>query len=94
MTGPEALSFDEAAQQLSTGSGRRIRHRDVTSRRMKEIITDFGMPDEHADVLLGLFEMIREGQAADVADTVERLTARPARSVGEYARDHATELGS
>jgi len=59
---------------------------------MREIITSVGVPGDYADMLLSLFESIRDGHAAETTDAVERLTGKPPRTVEQYASDHAERL--
>ena len=48
-----------------------------------------GQPGWFADMMVELFDNLRAGKDARVTDRVERVTGRPPRSFGEFARDLA-----
>lgn len=89
LTGQQALTFGEVAGAIGGASGREVRYADVEPERMREVITGQGIPDDYADLLLGLFEGIRAGWNAHTSDAVERVLGRPPIDFSDYARDHA-----
>jgi len=89
LTGGRALTFAETADAIGEASGREVRYVDVTPERMRRSIVETGIPEPYADLLLGLFEVIRAGWSAAVTDTVERVLGRPPIDFADYARDHA-----
>ncbi|MGK5696501.1 NmrA family NAD(P)-binding protein [Streptomyces sp. URMC 128] len=80
ITGPEALSYDDAAAVLSEVTGRPVTHRRLTHEQMRDRLAHV-LPPEFATVLAGLDRAIAEGAEDRVTDTVERLTGRPPRSL-------------
>lgn len=90
LTGPEALSFAEAAKVISEVAGRSVVHRDVPAEEMAQILHHAGVPGDYAAMLLGDMQAIREGRSAHVADSVDKVAGRPATSFVDYARRAAS----
>ena len=88
LTGPEALSYDEAAAILSTVTGRRARHRAVDPSSYVEFLVAAGYEPAFAGALAALDAQIRSGAQAAVTDAVERLTGTPPRTFAAYLRAH------
>lgn len=85
LTGPEALSYADAAAIIARQIGRPIRHRSITVDELAVRLTEHGIPPEFAAVLAALDEDISGGSEDRVTDTVERVTGRPARSFRMFA---------
>jgi uncharacterized protein YbjT (DUF2867 family) len=79
ITGPEALSYADAATILTRHLGRTVRHRSVPVEEAAQRIAAHGVPADFAGVLAALDADIRDGAEDRVTDTVERVTGRPAR---------------
>ncbi|ASY62075.1 hypothetical protein SJ05684_c06110 [Sinorhizobium sojae CCBAU 05684] len=94
LTGPEALSYGEAAAILSQAAGRPIVYTPVDDETFIGLLADAGIPGDYARYLARRFQSVREGRAAIVTDDVERLTGRKPRTFETYARDHATALAA
>ena len=90
LTGPEALTFANMAQQLSRSVGRSIAFVDVPPEAMREALADLGFPAWQADGLLEEFAMYRRGDAAGIEPGVREALGRSARSFDEFARDYAS----
>jgi uncharacterized protein YbjT (DUF2867 family) len=84
VTGPEALSYADVAARLSTALGRQISYVDVPDDVVRQALLGAGLSEWFAGALVGLYQDYRRsgtsGYAAQVTDTVHRLTDRPARS--------------
>jgi uncharacterized protein YbjT (DUF2867 family) len=85
LTGPEALTFAEAAAVLSEVTGRTITHRTITSDEMGQVLRGAGVPADYAAMLLRDMEATRNGSGARVTDTVAQVSGRPATRFAEYA---------
>jgi uncharacterized protein YbjT (DUF2867 family) len=92
LTGPDAFSYDEFAEALSSAIGRTVTHVDVPPNELRYGMTDMGMPDEIADRLLNLERYFRSGEAGLVTDDIERVTGRAPRRFADYAREVAPLL--
>ncbi len=85
VTGPEALTFAEAASVISDAAGRTITHRSVPSEEFAQALQAGGVPADYAAVVVGNQEAIRDGLGARVTDVVERVSGRPATPFADYA---------
>ncbi|SER98867.1 NmrA family NAD(P)-binding protein [Lentzea albida] len=83
ITGPEALSYADAAAIITDVTGRTVRHRSVGTAELAERIAAV-LPREFAEVLARLDEDIRGGAEDRVTTTVEDVTGRPARSFRDF----------
>ena len=89
LTGPEALSYDDLAGELSKVLGRTISHVSLPPSDLKAAMLADGMPEALADRLLNLERYFRENQASRVTDDVRRVTGKDARSYADYVREIA-----
>ena len=85
VTGPEALTFDEAAALIGRAAGRSIIHRKISSQDFMQMLQRAGVPVDYAAMLVRDQEAIRDGAGALVSDAVERITGRQAGSFADYA---------
>jgi uncharacterized protein YbjT (DUF2867 family) len=88
ITGPEPLSYADAAAIVSRVTGRQVRHRSVDVAELASRLAAGGMPKEFAILLAGLDAHIRDGAQELVTTTVSDLTGRPARSFEQFVRAH------
>jgi uncharacterized protein YbjT (DUF2867 family) len=89
LTGPEAITYGQVADELSIVTGRTIEFIDVPDEAARQGLLAAGMPDWIVEHLTRLFPLIRQGGIAETSDTVQALTGREPRSFGQFARDHA-----
>lgn len=89
VTGPEALSYDEAANRLSAVIGRPVKYVNVTPEDFKKSLLGSGIPEFMADGLNEFFAAIRAGYCANVTNTVEEVTKRKPIRFDEFVRDFA-----
>lgn len=89
LTGPQALSYDELANELSTALRRPIRHVNLDPSNLKAGMLAQGVLEEIADRLLDLDRFYREGQASGITNDIKQVTGRDPRRFAEYARETA-----
>ncbi len=89
LTGPEAITYDEMAEELSKAIGRPIHHVSLEPADLRGAMLAEGMPEELADRMLDLERYFREGRASPVTDDVRRVAGRPPRRFADYARETA-----
>lgn len=94
VTGPQALSGAEVAAALSAVAGRPVRYVAITLQQAKQAMTGMGMPEPLADAMNELYALAPPGHLAGVLDTVQTVTGKPARTFGEFAKDHASAFRS
>ena len=88
ITGPEALTFQQAAEKLSAVLGRDIQYVDVPLSAAADGMRKSGMPEWNVRALGELLGYFASGAAATVTDTVPRLLGRPAISFEQFVQDH------
>jgi uncharacterized protein YbjT (DUF2867 family) len=94
LTGPQAITYFDVAEQLSAAIGREVEFVDVPDEAAKNGLVQAGMPEWIARQLVILFGLMRQGALAHTTDTVRVLTGRDPRSFTEFARDHAAIFAS
>lgn len=92
ITGPQALSHVDFADQLSKATGKAIKYIDIPPGDMRKALLGFGMPPWQADGLVEDYDHYRRGEAAIVTRTVRDITGRDAASFFQFARDHAARF--
>lgn len=73
-TGPEALTFEEAARRISNAVGRKITYRDMDRKAWIDAMTRAGVPAEYGEVLRTLTETVASGQGSRPNDDVLNAT--------------------
>jgi uncharacterized protein YbjT (DUF2867 family) len=94
LTGPEALTYQELASELTKVLGRSISHINLSPSDLKNGMLAEGMPEELADRMLDLERYFREDHASRITDDVAQVTGRDPRRFSQYARDVASVLRS
>jgi uncharacterized protein YbjT (DUF2867 family) len=89
LSGPAALTYREAAAVLSEVLGREIRFTELTDEDARAGMIARGLPEFHADYLIGVARAYRDGGAERVTSTITDLTGVPPRSFADFIRDHA-----
>jgi uncharacterized protein YbjT (DUF2867 family) len=89
LTGPRLLTFDEAASEIATATGREIRYRPVSLEEYAAAAAGQGVPAAVVMLLSYLFSEVLDGRNAHVADGVRRALGREPRGFAGYARDVA-----
>ncbi|WP_069840029.1 NmrA family NAD(P)-binding protein [Bacillus sp. F56] len=89
LTGPEALSYAEAAEIIGAAAGRRVKHVSISRSELQNRMAAAGLPADYASFMAGLDEAISHGAEHRVTDTVKRVTGKEPRSLSEFAAAHA-----
>jgi uncharacterized protein YbjT (DUF2867 family) len=77
LTGPAALTYDEAAQAISEATGRHVDHCRLSTAELTARYTGFGMPQHYAQILARMDEAIAAGAEDRTTREVENITGRP-----------------
>ncbi|MGP3934382.1 NAD(P)H-binding protein [Nonomuraea sp. KM88] len=88
ITGPQALSYADAAAVITDVTGLPVRHGPVEAAEMAERFAATGLPRAYAGMLAALDEDIRHGAEDRVTSTVPDVTGRRARSFAEFVTEH------
>ncbi|MFG2407905.1 NAD(P)H-binding protein [Streptomyces brevispora] len=88
LTGPEAFTLAEAAEELSRATGRTITYVPETREEAYASRSRYGAQDWEVAGWVTSYEAIAAGEMAAVSDAVPRLTGRPAKDLATYLREH------
>lgn len=92
VTGPEALTHAEMAVAFGQAAGHEVRFEPVSSQAFLGTMKQLGMPAWQAEGLAEDYEHYGRGEADDVSADVELVTGRPARTVRDFAAEHAAQF--
>jgi uncharacterized protein YbjT (DUF2867 family) len=92
LTGPEALSFDDAASILSEQTGTQISHVRVTPDAVRIALQAAGVAPWFTDDMTKLHSMLADGYEDVVTDDARTMTGNPPRTLAQFAADHAGVL--
>ena len=95
VTGPEALSYADVAAKLTTAMGRPITYVAAPDDAVRQALLGAGLNEWFANALVGLYQDYRrsgtDGYAAQVTDTVERLTGHKPRSLDDLLAEQSKD---
>jgi uncharacterized protein YbjT (DUF2867 family) len=89
VTGPEDLTHNKMASQLSIALGRRIEFVDVPASAFRDLLRLANMPAWQADGLIEDYDHYKRGKASAVSDAVKSVTGHPARTFSQFAQDYS-----
>ncbi|MCS7475887.1 NmrA family NAD(P)-binding protein [Umezawaea endophytica] len=89
LTGPESLSYADAAAVLTKVLGRRIAYRPLTFEEQKRAMVDAGVPEVVAGMNAQALSLFAEGDSDWLTDDVPSIVGRRARSFEAFVTDHA-----
>ena len=89
ITGPEALSYHQAADILSNTTGKKIDYVNVSDEEARGGMKEAGLDDWLINTISDLYTVFRKGDASQVSSDVEEVTGRKATAFVEFAKDYA-----
>lgn len=89
VTGPQALSMDDVAEQLSAALGRTIRRVEVSIEDAKAYMHASGALDWEIEQMKGSIQTLAAGETAEVTNVVAHLTGRPPHMFAQFAQAFA-----
>ena len=92
LTGPEAITHAQAADELAAALGHSVTFIDIPARVMRDELAKIGFPDWQADGLIEDYAHYSRNEAATVEPGVEEATGQPPRSFATFARDYVLEF--
>jgi uncharacterized protein YbjT (DUF2867 family) len=93
VTGPERIDHHRVAAALAAVLEHAVSYRSVPAEEFITLLAGRGFPRSYGEFLSDLLLDIASGRLdIPVADTVERVTGRPAYSVDDFARHYAATL--
>ena len=92
LTGPQALSRVAQLQAIGDAIGRELTFTENTPTEFRAEMGHYGVAEDIVTMLLDYWRDTVE--EPDVVRSPEQLTGRPARTLAEWAHDHAAEFGA
>ncbi|OII65752.1 MULTISPECIES: NAD(P)H-binding protein [unclassified Streptomyces] len=92
VTGGEAFTLAEAAEELSRATGRTIRYLPETRDEAYASRSGFGAPEWQVAGWVTSYEAIARGELGAVSDTVRRLTGHAPMTLRDYLVEHPGSL--
>ena len=92
LTGPQALTYAQAAEILSRALGREIKYVPITHEQYKQAVLAAGMPPVYVDALVDLDRYYATGGMAKFTPTVKELTGRDPIRFEQFAKDYADKF--
>ena len=92
LTGPQALTFDQAASVLSDVIGSRVTFAGISDDQARAVMLADGLPLGYVESLIEVARAYRDGGAQRVTSSVQDLIGRPATSFAAFVRDHRAEF--
>ena len=89
LTGPEALTHAQMADQLSTALGQHITFVDIAPEAMRQALLGFGFPTWQADGLIEDYAHYSRNEASAIESGVQDATGQLPWSFADFARDFA-----
>jgi uncharacterized protein YbjT (DUF2867 family) len=89
ITGPQAITFAEAAATIGAAAGKPVTHDDIPRQALLHILQRHGAPPDYAEMVARTFDAIHNGEAAEVSPHVEQVTGHPATSFADFANHSA-----
>jgi uncharacterized protein YbjT (DUF2867 family) len=95
LTGGEAIGFADLAAALTEATGNPVTYRPISMEEARSRMQARGVPTALIDGSLALYAYQKAGgPTAKVSDSVERILARPPRTIRDFARDFADHFSA
>jgi uncharacterized protein YbjT (DUF2867 family) len=85
VTGPEPLTWDDVAAEITAATGREVRYQPVAVDDYAAAMREQGYPEDIVEMMTELCTLL-DGRNAHVTDGIRQALGRPPRSFGEFAR--------
>ena len=89
ITGPEALSYYQAAEILSSATDKKISYVNISEEEARGAMKEMGMSDWLINTISELHDYFRKGNASQVSSAVEEVTGKKPISFSQFAKDYA-----
>jgi uncharacterized protein YbjT (DUF2867 family) len=93
LTGPRSQDMHGVAREYSDALNREVTYSDISPENWERELKKAGLAEYLTRHLVTMAELNRANRYDLMADGVERVTGRPAMSVGEFVSLHANEFG-
>lgn len=94
LTGPEALSYAEAARIVSKATGETFTFVDIPPRECRADLLAAGIDAWFVDEILEWFALFRHGRVGGVSDAVETVSGRAPRALSDFVQGNLANFGA
>ncbi len=92
LTGPEGLTHEQLATDLSNTTGRAIRFIPVEPGDMRQALLSVGSPEWQADGLIEDYAHYSLGEASEITDTIQQITGQCPGDFKKFANDYRSDF--
>lgn len=92
LTGPEALTYDEIAKDMSNFLGVKISYSKPSLLKFRRIMIKRGIPKDYVNVMVMLYLITQLGNAKKVTDTVEKILKHPPRNFQDFISNYRNDF--
>jgi uncharacterized protein YbjT (DUF2867 family) len=89
VTGPEALSYYQAAEILSNATGKKIDYVNISDEDARGAMKEAGLNAWLIDTISGLYDYYRKGYASEISSAVEEATGKKPTTFAKFAKDYS-----
>ena len=89
ITGPEALSYHQMADFLSSATGKKISYVNISDEEARAAMKEMGMDEWLISTISELSNYFKKGHASQVSSSVEDVTGRRPISFSQFGNDYA-----
>jgi uncharacterized protein YbjT (DUF2867 family) len=86
LTGPRALTFREAIEQIALASGRSIAFASVPANEFRHELVRQQVPPDYVELVMYLFANVLDGRNTPLTDGVQRALGRPPRTFSDFVK--------
>jgi uncharacterized protein YbjT (DUF2867 family) len=90
ITGPDSISYGDAARILSEHIGRNVSYVSISEDDARKAIKEMGMSDWHTNILLELLKLSREGHLSSISHDVEEVTGKKPMPFSQFVKDYTS----
>jgi uncharacterized protein YbjT (DUF2867 family) len=88
ITGPEAISYHQAAETFTSATGKKIDYVNISEEEAREGMKELGMDDWLINTILELYSYFRKGYASKVSSAVKEITGKKPTPFAQFAKDY------
>lgn len=93
LSGPQAVTYAQAAAQLSEVLGKPVQFRPVSPADWKRAMIGYGQPEAAVDALLDLYTFYDRGGSDEVSTAVADILGRPPIPLSQFLGENAAAFG-
>ena len=90
ITGPDDISYAQAAEILSNEIGRKTKYVDISEDQAREAMKAIGMDEWFINSMMELFSITRVGYASDISSAIEEVTGKKPITFSKFAKDYSS----